>query len=321
MRRIIFLLLQLLFLPVTLLGYIVFVISMVNTVRTTDAEMPQNISSPLLSRWFMHQLRVRKDEAAVKLSVALRDYLPSKLKLIVLPTIFSSRLSGYVPARFRFPRESKEKPGNWTNSTTHFIDKVVEKNSADIEQVVILSAGLDTRAYTDFRPKGIPVFEIDMGDVQTKKTEALKNAGLPLDGICFVSVDSADDWQKALLASGFDSDLKCLFLLEGSSYYLTEERLKELLRTIGTTCAQGSVLVFDFIAKDFLASPNLMQMQNLETENPFWKSRITFGLDVEKGAEACMKALLDEGSFALESYRLLGEKPKHFAGVLEALKL
>ena len=77
---------------------------------------------------------------------------------------------------------------------------------AGIRQVVILAAGLDSRAYRLDWPAGTTVFEIDQPKVLEYKTSTLDAHGaLPKARRVPVAVDLRDDWPAALIAAGFDA--------------------------------------------------------------------------------------------------------------------
>src|SRR4029077_3791630 len=74
-----------------------------------------------------------------------------------------------------------------------------------IRQVVILAAGLDSRAYRLDWPAGTTVFEIDQPKVLDSKTSTLEAHGAVARARRVpVAVDLRDDWPAALIAAGFD---------------------------------------------------------------------------------------------------------------------
>jgi len=132
---------------------------------------------------------------------------------------------------------------------TKYFDDILEDSLADnIEQIVILGAGYDTRAYR-FSEKmaGIRVFEVDAPYTQTEKIERLETAGIPHDHVRFVSVDfEKDDLMTRLSESGHRKDLRTLFIWEGVSLYLTPESVDSTLDHLRSLCCAGSILCFDY---------------------------------------------------------------------------
>ena len=91
---------------------------------------------------------------------------------------------------------------------THYFDDYFHAAMrAGVRQVVILAAGLDSRAYRLDWPAGTTVFEIDQPKVLEYKTSTLDAHGaVPKARRIPVAVDLRDDWPAALIDAGFDAD-------------------------------------------------------------------------------------------------------------------
>ena len=132
-------------------------------------------------------------------------------------------------------------------------DAVVERG---LRQVVLLAAGLDTRAYRLTWPEGTRFFELDQSEVLDYKGQVLKNAGAePACQRTIVAVDLAEPWSDALLAAGFDPHLPTAWLLEGFLYYIFPEQITPILDAVSHLSAAGSRLGFDIINEQTLLSP------------------------------------------------------------------
>src|SRR5271170_8325005 len=120
---------------------------------------------------------------------------------------------------------------------TYFADAV----AAGIRQMVILAAGLDSRAYRLDWPAGTTVYEIDQPQVVTYKTATLESAGAAPKAIRrTVPVDLRDDWPAALSAAGFDRSQPTAWLAEGLLPYLPAEAQDRLFETLTELSAPGS---------------------------------------------------------------------------------
>lgn len=87
---------------------------------------------------------------------------------------------------------------------THFMDqKILEGVGAGVRQIIILAAGMDTRAYLLPFPKDTKVLELDQQEVLDYKNEKLKGFE-PKCLLTRVAVDLRMDWQKQLTQNGFD---------------------------------------------------------------------------------------------------------------------
>src|SRR5581483_10747158 len=102
--------------------------------------------------------------------------------------------------------------------TRHFDAIVRDELAAGVEQVVVLGAGLDTRAYRFADAlAGRPVFEVDLPATQAWKRARLEAAlGRIPDGVRYVGVDFLRDrLDERLAAAGFDRARRALFTWEG----------------------------------------------------------------------------------------------------------
>jgi methyltransferase (TIGR00027 family) len=132
---------------------------------------------------------------------------------------------------------------------THFFDEYFDDAvGAGIRQVVILAAGLDSRAYRLDWPAGTAVYEIDQPKVLEYKTGILESHGAaPTAARRPVPVDLRDDWPAALTAAGFDRAQPTAWLAEGLLPYLpsdAQDRLFEMFTALSAPGSQVAVEVF-----------------------------------------------------------------------------
>jgi methyltransferase (TIGR00027 family) len=125
---------------------------------------------------------------------------------------------------------------------THFFDEYFANAvSAGIRQVVILAAGLDSRAYRLSWPAGTAVYEIDQPKVLEFKTGILQSHGaVAAASRRPVPVDLRDDWPAALTAAGFDRTQPTAWLAEGLLSYLPSDAQDRLFEKFTTLSAPGS---------------------------------------------------------------------------------
>jgi methyltransferase (TIGR00027 family) len=132
---------------------------------------------------------------------------------------------------------------------THFFDQYFANAVSDgIRQVVILAAGLDSRAYRLNWPAGTAVYEIDQPKVLEFKTGILQSHGaVAAASRRPVPVDLRDDWPAALTAAGFDRTQPTAWLAEGLLPYLpsdAQDRLFEKFTALSAPGSQVAVEVF-----------------------------------------------------------------------------
>lgn len=119
--------------------------------------------------------------------------------------------------------------------------------AADADQVVLLAAGLDARAYRLDWPAGTRVFELDLGPVLSFKEQVLDGLGaVPQAERTALPADLLDPkWPERLIAAGFDPARRSVWLAEGLLVYLTPEEAAGLLTTVTGLAAPGSRLLLE----------------------------------------------------------------------------
>lgn len=122
-------------------------------------------------------------------------------------------------------------------------------------QVVLLGAGLDSRAYRLDWPPGCVVFEIDREGVLAFKQKVLDGlSATPRAARVTVPVDLRDDWVSALTDAGFDPAAPSVWLAEGLLFYLPSAAETNLIDTVDRLSTRGSALAFEVkLEKDLLA--------------------------------------------------------------------
>ena len=124
-----------------------------------------------------------------------------------------------------------------------------------IEQLVLLGAGYDSRAYrVNALKEKVKVFEVDHPDSQRVKKDKVKRIfGYLPDYVVYVSVDFDDEkLDEKLFEGGYSENLKTLFICEGVIYYLTAEVVDETLAFIAHNSGEGSSVIFDYTYESFI---------------------------------------------------------------------
>lgn len=154
---------------------------------------------------------------------------------------------------------------------THFFDGYFgEAVGAGLRQVVILAAGLDSRAYRLDWPAGTTVYEVDQPKVLEYKTGILESHGaVPSATRRTVAVDLRDDWPAALTAAGFDRSQPTAWLAEGLLPYLPSDAQDRLFEKFTALSAPGSRVAIEVFGAN--SSSNTHRWQRM---------RERLGLDV-----------------------------------------
>ncbi|CAL9591308.1 hypothetical protein SUDANB58_05241 [Streptomyces sp. enrichment culture] len=133
-----------------------------------------------------------------------------------------------------------------------FLLRSVHRTNA--RQVVLLGAGLDTRAFRLDWPPGCVILEIDREAVLAFKHEVLDGLpAIPRAVRVPVPVDLRDDWAGALADAGFDTAAPSVWLAEGLLFYLPAVAETYLIDTVDRLSTAGSALAFEVkLDKDLL---------------------------------------------------------------------
>jgi methyltransferase (TIGR00027 family) len=129
---------------------------------------------------------------------------------------------------------------------------------AGARQVVLLGAGLDTRAFRLDWPDGCVVFEIDRDGVLAFKHRVLTGlSAVPKAARVPVPVDLRDDWVGALTGAGFDAAAPSVWLAEGLLFYLPHAAETFLIDMVDRLTTAGGALAYEVkLERDLLEYRN-----------------------------------------------------------------
>lgn len=115
-----------------------------------------------------------------------------------------------------------------------------------LRQVVLLGAGLDTRAYRLGWPPDCTAYELDTAEMLAFKQQVLTALGAaPQATRVLVPVDLRDDWPAALRAAGFDPTVPTAWLAEGVLLYLPATAERQLISAVDRLSAPDSTLAYE----------------------------------------------------------------------------
>lgn len=131
--------------------------------------------------------------------------------------------------------------------TRFFDDYFRDACAAGCRQVVILAAGLDTRAFRLSWPAGVRLFELDTPEVLTFKDQVLaERDATPTCQRVAIKADLHQDWPAALVQAGFHPAEPTAWLAEGLLMYLTQDERDQLLDRIRQLSAPGNRLAIEY---------------------------------------------------------------------------
>lgn len=151
-------------------------------------------------------------------------------------------------------------PGLWASIVCRkrYIDEKISDPASEIDAVVILGSGLDTRPYRIARYSNLPVFEVDQQINVDRKRAAVHRVlgGLP-ESVHLAGVDFEHDNVMTTLAdNGFRDTGRTLFVWEGVTQYLTPAAVHAMFEQLRAV-ESGSRLILTYVRQDFIDGTNL----------------------------------------------------------------
>lgn len=181
---------------------------------------------------------------------------------------------------------------------TKYIDEYLKECIGDgIRQLVILGAGYDSRAYRfpELKENNVRVFEVDHPATQRLKMKKLAKVPYSLPrNVVYVPMDfNKENFDTRLIESGYDKDLKTLFIWEGVTTYLTAETVDKTLGFVVENSGADSSIIFNYTLKSVV--DRTCELEGAEK----WRRTLermgeppTFGID-----EETIKEFLGERGF------------------------
>ncbi|BDA41776.1 Putative S-adenosyl-L-methionine-dependent methyltransferase [Coccomyxa sp. Obi] len=208
--------------------------------------------------------------------------------------------------------------------TLFYDDHLLAACKAGARQVVLLGAGMDSRAWRLDLPEGISWFEIDRADVLNAKRKVLtkaqasfsvdtnKGAKYPLRAAIYKTCDvdlGSEGWTKHLIAAGFDPKVPTVWVAEGLLMYLSEAAVTALLKEARSVSVQRS----RFLIMAFTSEDVVKWYQECATQTPVaWVKElaVTFKSSFPKDPQSYVE---ERGWHAesVESYSALADKYAH----------
>ncbi|WP_101909446.1 SAM-dependent methyltransferase [Marasmitruncus massiliensis] len=210
----------------------------------------QTGSSPTMivaiEQYFPEEKRIIKDDLAYRI-------LPSSMKGIVGQMQLDSVRNWMIQT------SEKESPGIWGGimCRKRYIDEKLIDSISQIDAVVNLGAGFDTRSYRLEGLSSIPIWEVDQPEtIKTKQKQLLKIFEDIPAHVNFASIDFDHDNLSTILSSlGYSYEKRTFFIWEGVTQYLTNTGIQSIFDFLAKAVC-GSRIAFTYVCKDFLDGRN-----------------------------------------------------------------
>ena len=137
---------------------------------------------------------------------------------------------------------------------TRYIDDALRSaTSKGINQVVILGAGYDTRAYRLPELQNAKVFEVDLPVVQADKKKKLQRYLSQLPGnVTYIPIDfDTQTLETVFSETNFDGQVSTVYIWEGVTQYLSEEAVRQTFSFVGKS-TPGSLIMFTYVLKSII---------------------------------------------------------------------
>lgn len=164
-----------------------------------------------------------------------------------------------------------------------------------IQQLVILGAGYDSRAYR-FNLTGVKTFEVDHPATQEDKLAKVRAIfGKSPHHVVYVPVDfNTQSLEERLLEYGYDPALKTLFIWQGVTMYLSREAVDSILDFVVQHAGPGSAIVFDYLYRSLLDGVQKQnEVANMRRYRFMTGEGLTFGIPA-----GMISSFLEERGFA-----------------------
>jgi len=140
--------------------------------------------------------------------------------------------------------------GLFNQFRTVVLDRAIA-SAGPIDQLVILGAGFDTRAWRLDGLRDATVYEVDHPATQALKRKRAAALRAKARQVRFVATDfQRDDLAASLLGAGYDASRPAFWLWEGVTVYLRPEAVAANLGAIAALSAPGSRLALTYMSKD-----------------------------------------------------------------------
>ena len=236
-----------------------------------------------------------KTGAGPTMMVAVEQYFPKNKRIteddlayLILPfgiRTIAGLLHSALARDWMVRTTEKSLPGIWGGMMCRkrYIDEKLIEASGQIEAVVNLGAGFDTRAYRLPALADTPVWEVDQPEnIQPKQAQLRKLFGGVPSHVRLVSIDfDHKQLSDVLAAHGYQASQRTFFIWEAVTQYLTETGVRRTFDFLAKA-SRGSHLAFTYVRKDFIDGKNKYGQeaayQQYISKDKFW----LFGMNPEE---------------------------------------
>ncbi|MCU0507358.1 MAG: SAM-dependent methyltransferase [Anaerolineae bacterium] len=241
--------------------------------------------------------------AGIAIVRALESEKPADVRLIHDPyarRFVNGGLFHFVNFFYRLGWGERKGPGVWefiVARERYVDDYLLARLNEGLEQLVILGAGFDARAYRfqELERQGVRLFEVDHPATQAAKLEKLKTIfGQAPERVTYVGVDfNTQKLGKRLAECGYEETRKTLFVWQGVTQYLSPEAVDDTLSFVRHHAAPGSSIIFDYAEPSTVNGGGAHgEVRSMRRYSSLTGEKLVFGVPVDE-----MESFLRERGF------------------------
>lgn len=206
-----------------------------------------------------------KTGAGPTVLMAIEQFFPKEQRILnddFAYAMLSTGMKAFV-SLMRFPNllnwmvngSEKDIPGVWGGMIMRkrYIDECLHASIGEIDAVVNLGAGFDTRSFRMPELRNFPIWEIDqLNNVKAKNRQLQKNFSNIPTKLHLVPMDfDKESISSVLVSNGYNQQMKTFFIWEGVTQYLTRAGIEATFDFLSNASA-GSRLAFTYVLRDFI---------------------------------------------------------------------
>jgi len=296
-----YILLQIILLPISLIGMIYA--NCKQQKNSKKAKISYTAGQVIQGQWILHFFNIRKDANIIKFIKNFPAESHIGFYMMFSAAILANKLVKFVPKALIKNSLDDISSYSFLFFRTKKIDQLVKCNIEKVEQFVVLGAGFDLRSIRYDNDK-LKVFELDKKNTQNFKLDTLKKANIITKNISYIECDLNNiDWSNDLIKQGFKKNKKTLFLFESVGCYLEEDIVNNILSTIKSISAKGSIVIQDLYSTRFLHQDEFQRVKRGKKLIQNFGENWNFTINMDNNVESEISKLLEKNNLIpLENY-------------------
>ena len=301
LQNLTYILLQIILLPISLIGMIYA--NYRQQKNSKKAKISYTAGQVIQGQWILHYFNIRKDHNIIKFIKKFPAESHIGFYMMFSAAILANKLVKFVPKALIKNSLDDISSYSFLFFRTKKIDQLVKCKIEKVEQFVVLGAGFDLRSIRYNNDK-LKVFELDKKNTQKFKLKTLKKAKLTTKNISYIECDlNKNNWSIDLINNGFKKNKKTLFLFESVGCYLEEKIVNNVLSTIKSISAKGSIVIQDLYSTRFLHQDEFQRVKRGKKLIQNFGENWNFTINMDNNVESEISKLLEKNNLIpLENY-------------------